>query len=328
MRRGTTLSDLMQWDNTLFNGIPLPPEVHFETLVSQIMFTCGLQEVLYQDYDVFRSQVHIWFAANQWNIEKLVNLIKQEYEPLWNYNKREELDGSKVLDGTQTKTESEEERKGGSDTTNFTRDKGVVDTYGGTDVETETTVFGEEHGRNLNTYKTNTQTNNLSTDTTSTRSTQETEQDVMAVTAFNTPTWQDKEKHDRTLGRTEQGVENESKTGTVTDNETITETGESTKTGTNTNTTNFAHGKTVNSDTDEQTTETKSYNSTKGVDTTGTTKEDATTTTEERNHIYGNVGITTYQKMFMEEFELIGNINLYAWITNKFSNELMVGVYI
>ena len=36
MRHGTTLNDLMQWDNTLFDNIILNAEIDKETLISTI----------------------------------------------------------------------------------------------------------------------------------------------------------------------------------------------------------------------------------------------------------------------------------------------------
>lgn len=323
MRQGTTLNDFMHWDNTLFKGIVLPESVNEEYVVGYIMLECGLQEPVYKDYDVFKSQTHIWFAAHEWNIEKLIKLLKREYDPLHNYDKVEELNAEKKLDGKTTINEKEKETKGGKDTTAFERDKTEKDTYGG--IDTETTKFGEEHGKNLTTDKTNTQTNNLTTATTSGKTTGEDETNTMSRTAFNATSWQEVEKNARNLTRTENGTETENKTGTVEDVGQIKETGESTKTGENATETQY--GKTVDGKTDEQTTETKEYGATKDTDTDTTKKDDETTTTEEYNHIYGNIGLTTFQKMFMEEFELLGNVNLYQWIASKFSNDLMVGVY-
>lgn len=316
MRRGTTLNDLMQWDNTLFEGIILPDEVNYETLVSYIMLTCGLQEVVYQDYDVFKSQVHVWFAAHEWNITKLVNLIKQTYEPLWNYNKFEELEGNKAFDGTINTTEARDTSKTGNITTTNDVDKTTTDTHGGSDTTNRTDTFGEVNSRNLTT------TNNLQTDTTNQNSTTETETDTHSVTAFNTDAWQPTDKTERSLNRSENGTENETNTGTVT------ETGSLNKTGENLRADTTNYGKTLSSVVDEQGTRVETHNTLEDRDTTGSEINKNSTKTDEFNHIYGNVGVTTYQKMFMEEFELIGNVNLYEWITNKFSNDLMVGVFV
>lgn len=328
MRRGTTLSDLMQWDNTLFEGIIIPEEVHHGTLVSSIMLNCGLMEVLYQDYDVFKSHVHVWFAAHQWNIEKLVNLIKQNYEPLWNYNKYEELSGNKNYDGTKTTNEQRDTDKTGNVTTTIDHDKSVNDQYGGADTMSRVDTFGEVNGRNLATDNSKTTTNNLQTNTTTGETETTSGTTTKSVTAFNTDAWQPVEKVEESRNRQLNGTETETKTGTVTEVGTVDETGETTKTGSNQRQDTETFGKTLDTTTDEQVTEVETHNTHEDRDTTGSELDKNTTTTTESNHIYGNVGLTTYQKMFFEEFDVLDGINLYDWIVRRFTNDLMVGVYI
>lgn len=328
MRRGTTLNDFMQWDRTLFDDIVLPNEVHHGTLVSSIMFACGLMEPVYKEYNTFKSQVHIWFAAHEWNIQKMVNLIKQEYEPLWNYNKYEELEGGKEFDGTKNTTEARDTAKTGTETTQTDRDKSVNDQYGGSDSMQRTDTFGEVNGRELTTTSDNLTTNNLNTDTTTSDTEISSGTTTKAVTAFNTDYWQDTERVTESKTKTANGTENEQKTGTVEEEGTVNETGQTTKTGSNSRTDTETYGKTLDRTTDEQVTETKTYNTLEDRDTTGTERDQNTTSTEEHNHIYGNVGLTTYQKMFFEEFDVLDGINLYDWIVEKFTDDLMVGVYI
>ena len=328
MRRGTTLSDLMQWDNRLFEGIIIPPEVNQQVLVSNIMLNCGMQETLYPDYDVFKSHVHVWFAAHEWNITKLVNLIRQEYEPLWNYNKWEELSGSKNFDGTKTTNEERDTNKTGDVTTTRDRDKSVNEQFGGADTFSRTDTFGEVHGRNLATDSDKTTTDNLQTNTTTSETENTNGTTVKAVTAFNTDTWQDTEKVTENKTRQLNGTETETKTGTVREEGTVNETGESTKTGSNQRSDTESFGKTVDTTTGEQTTEVETHNTHEDRNTVGTERDQNDTTTAEHNHIYGNLGLTTYQKMFFEEYDVLDGINLYDWITRKFSNDLMVGVYV
>lgn len=328
MRKGTTLNDLMQWDNTLFDGIIIPPEVNHQILVSNIMLNCGLQEVLYQEYDVFKSHVHVWFAAHEWNITKLVNLIRQDYEPLWNYNKWEELSGTKNFEGTKSTSEERDTDKTGDVTTTRDRDKSVNEQFGGSDTFSRTDTFGEIHGRDLETASNKTTTNNLQTDTTTSENETTIGTTTKSVTAFNTETWQDTEKVVENKTRNLTGSENKSETGTVGEVGTVNETGESTKTGSNTRNDTEAFGKKIDTTTGEQITDVETHNTHEDRNTTGSEQEQNDTTTAEHNHIYGNLGLTTYQKMFFEEYDVLDGINLYDWITRKFSNDLMVGVYV
>lgn len=328
MRKGTTLNDLMQWDDTLFDGILLPDEVNHELLVSYIVLACGLQEVLYQEYNVFKSHVHVWFAAHNWNIQKLINLIKQKYEPLWNYDKFEEIEGTKKFDGTRNTEEERDTDRSGDITTEFDRDKSVNDKYGGADTLNRTDTFGEVNGRNLTTNRDTTTTNNLSTDTTENSHEETAGTQTKSVTAFNTSAWQDTE---RVVDSRETDAEkngHETNTGTVDVDETITETGNTNKTGSNNRVDTETYGKTLDTTTDEQTTNVEKLNTHEDRDTVGKEVETNTTDTTETSHKYGNIGLTTYQKMFLEEYDLLDGVNLYEWITNKFTNELMIGVYV
>lgn len=46
-----------------------------------------------------------------------------------------------------------------------------------------------------------------------------------------------------------------------------------------------------------------------------------------RNHLYGNIGVTTSQTMVKDEIELRKLYNIYDIIANQFLSEFMVGVY-
>ena len=328
MRRGTTLNDLMQWDNTLFDQITIPEEVNKEILVSYIMLSCGLMETLYQEYDVFKSHVNIWFAAHEWNIEKLINLIKQQYEPLWNYNKREDLHGEKQYDGTQDVALDGTKKKTGDVKTDTDIDATVNNKYGGNDVTERTDTFGEEYGRNLNTTDNVTTTFNTQVETDTTGSKSSTANSQNYVTAFNTA--QRQETTSTTSQGSEQYQENtvESKTGTEREEGVKVETGEQTKTGENVREETIKHGKTLDTTTDEKRRQTQTFDTTEATDNDTHTIDQNKTVTGETNHIYGNVGVTTYQKMFLEEYEVLENVNLYEWITRRFTNDLMIGVYV
>ena len=180
MRSGSTLNDFMQWDNTLFDDIVLNTAIDRGLLVSTIMLRCGLQNPLYEHYDVFKSQVKTWFAAHEWNFDKLVKLIQYEYEPLWNKEYNEER---KV-----TTTNA----KGGADTTTVNGTIAVDDTHSGTDARSITDTFGE-----TGTFSENSQgTENGSTSNTS--------QQINSVKGFNATDWQETDKIDNTGSTTDQ----------------------------------------------------------------------------------------------------------------------------
>lgn len=174
MRSGSTLNDFMQWDNTLFDDIVLNAAIDRGLLVSTIMLRCGLQNPLYEHYDVFKAQVKTWFAAHEWNFDKLVKLIQYEYKPLWNkeYTEEREVDTTDV--------------KGGTDTTTTNGSVNVDDVHSGTDARTITDTFGE-----TGTYSENGSNQNQS-------------QQINSVKGFNATDWQETDKIDNTGSASDQ----------------------------------------------------------------------------------------------------------------------------
>lgn len=267
MRSGSTLNDFMQWDNTLFDGIVLNNAIDHGLLVSSIMLRCGLQNPLYEDYDVFKSQVHIWFAAHEWNFNKLVALLTKEYEPLWNkeYNEEREILTTAA--------------KGGSDLTTTNENISVDDTHSGTDARTITETFGE-----TGTYSESGSAQNQNTQ-------------INSVKGFNATDWQETDKIDNTGSTSDQRSGN---TG---------------KGGSNNTTDNLTHGLRIDSDTVSNGTSKIDY----GETNEGTQKE--------TYKGYGNIGVMSSQDLFRQEWELLDGYNLYDYISKKFDDDLMLGVY-
>lgn len=222
MRHGTTLNDLMQWDNTLFDGIILNSEIDRETLISTIMLRCGLQNPLYEHYEVFKSQVHVWFAAHEWNFDRIVRLIKEEYNPLWN------KDGKEIRTITRTIDELE---KIDRDTTN--KDTGTVTDNGSV-----------THGM------TTTQSGTTSTSESGQYSKQDSYDNIHHVKAFNATDWQETDKD------THSGTESGTNSGNQSVNHGLTITEGGTDTTTNTKTLDTLNNGTDDSTRDRDMTET------------------------------------------------------------------------
>lgn len=233
MRSGSTLNDFMQWDNSLFDDIVLNAAIDRGLLVSTIMLRCGLQNPLYEHYDVFKAQVKTWFAAHEWNFDKLVKLIQYEYEPLWNkeYNEEREI------------TTSNE--KGGADTTTVNGTIAVDDTHSGTDTRSITDTFGE----------TGTYSENGTVAESGSSSNQS--QQINSVKGFNATDWQETDKIDTTGSASDQRNTTEQKSSN---------TGRG---GSNSTLDNLTHGLHVESDTVSNETSRTDY----GETNAGTQKE-------------------------------------------------------
>lgn len=233
MRSGSTLNDFMQWDNTLFDDIVLNAAIDRGLLVSTIMLRCGLQNPLYEHYDVFKSQVKTWFAAHEWNFDKLVKLIQYEYEPLWNkeYNEERDVTTSNA--------------KGGADTTTVNGTIAVDDTHSGTDARSITDTFGE-----TGTFSENGQVNvNGSASNQS--------EQINSVKGFNATDWQETDKINTNGSSSDQRATTETRSSN---------TGRG---GSNNTLDNLTHGLRVESDTVSNETSRTDY----GETNTGTQKE-------------------------------------------------------
>ena len=198
MRNGTTLNDFMQWDNTLFNNIVIPQGVDKETLISTIMLRCGLQNPLYEDYDVFKTQTEVWFQAHLWNFERAVRLINEEYNPLWN------KDGTQTITRELNRTEDETTARDVS-----------TDTTG-----TETNV---ESGSESNRVDYNSQSQEVMDDDTA-FSESESGTNIHSVKGFNATDWQETDKDTSTKSRSGSGTDDRTTTTTNSGNDTGTKT--------------------------------------------------------------------------------------------------------
>lgn len=205
------LNNIIQYNPDWFELAVLPSGIDKQTLKETIIFRCGLLTPIYGEPGLFEKFVGHWFAKQYNNIERLISLYAAEYDPLRNYDRTEEYDGT--------------------DTDRL------------------------QHGKVT--------TNNLSEGHTGT------DQTERQTSAMNEITYQPDNHEDLIHG------------------ETITNTGTVTDSGTDVTT------KTINHD----------------------------------NHIYGNIGVTTSQQMWIQENELLRDHNIYNEIAILFENEMMLGVY-
>lgn len=77
-------------NQSVFDDLELPASVDKETLIDTIMLDVGDYEPLWYDPFFFRNMVAIW--SRKWfrTFEKWGNALAIEYEPLENYDRREE----------------------------------------------------------------------------------------------------------------------------------------------------------------------------------------------------------------------------------------------
>ncbi len=155
MREMINLNDMLKWDSTILDDYELPDTIYVnpdyqdeptysikldhDIMSSNIMIRCGLLTPRYNEPDVFKAALNLWFKTHKWNIEHLMRLACQNYNPLENYDRWEHLKGTNTLGGSDTEVHSgtDTEAHSGSDIT--TSSNNETETHSGSDTTEDTT---------------------------------------------------------------------------------------------------------------------------------------------------------------------------------------------
>lgn len=85
-----TLIGMYNYDDTLFELLELPDYYDKQTLISTILLAGGEFGVLYSSIPAMKNYIGLWSDKNQRYFERLAKLMQVDYEPLENYNRRED----------------------------------------------------------------------------------------------------------------------------------------------------------------------------------------------------------------------------------------------
>ena len=85
-----TLIGLYNYDNTIFDLLNVPEGLTKDTLVNNILLRSSEFEVLYPDPDFIKSAIGDFSNAWQPTFERWVNALSLEYNPLENYDRKED----------------------------------------------------------------------------------------------------------------------------------------------------------------------------------------------------------------------------------------------
>lgn len=97
------LQNQLDYLPTLLDGVVVPAGIDANILKSQIMLECGLLTPLYSEPATMKAAIAQWFAARDWTFEHLLKIIRAEYDPIDNYDRREVWD--KETDSWRDRTE-------------------------------------------------------------------------------------------------------------------------------------------------------------------------------------------------------------------------------
>ena len=86
-----TLMGLYNFDNTLFQGIELPEGLDGDILAPELLQRCGSFELLYPNLEYMKFMIPWWFAKNNDTFTIWIAVLKEEYDPLYNFDGHEEI---------------------------------------------------------------------------------------------------------------------------------------------------------------------------------------------------------------------------------------------
>ena len=94
-------------NNDLFSKMNLPVGIEKGTLIDNILLRAGEFEVLYSNPFVYQSAIGVWSEKHKRTFEKWVNALSMEYNPIENYDRKEEWEdriANQTLENTNEKS--------------------------------------------------------------------------------------------------------------------------------------------------------------------------------------------------------------------------------
>lgn len=151
-RRMISLYGFYQYDNTIFEGMILPDGLSSEILRDLIIEKSGMLYPFHQQPAFLKLNIAHWFSRKYSNISRMVRALNSEYNPIENYDRKE--DWTDTPDVTYTKSGGHSnhiDSKSSSDIGNkvsaFNSDTLVSDTSGNSGQKgesTETFTYADE----------------------------------------------------------------------------------------------------------------------------------------------------------------------------------------
>lgn len=92
------------YDHDLFNDIKIPNGIDKETLVNTIFMKCAEYSPIYHEHDLLVNMINTWFNTWYDTFNRIVEAFNKEYDPLYNYDRHEDIDRNFRDRGTVGKT--------------------------------------------------------------------------------------------------------------------------------------------------------------------------------------------------------------------------------
>lgn len=103
-----TLIGMYNWDNTLFANLTTPAGIDNSLLIDTILLNGGEFETLYADFDFMKEAIGRWSSKWQRTMERWIAVLSEEYDPIENYDRKEDWTDSSNKSVTNTSKKNED----------------------------------------------------------------------------------------------------------------------------------------------------------------------------------------------------------------------------
>ena len=87
---GVMLATIYNFDHSIFDGVEFPSNISVQDFVDSLLMQCGEMPVLYSSPPLLKSLIRVWSNISQYSWEHLAATLTAEYNPIENYDRKEE----------------------------------------------------------------------------------------------------------------------------------------------------------------------------------------------------------------------------------------------
>ena len=160
-----TLIGMYNFDSTLFDGLGLPEGIEKDLVVDQILERSGEFEALYSNLDFMKQRISMWGRKHYFTFDKWIKALHIEYDPLNNYDRKEEYEDIRKGNETGTTTGT------GSSTSSGSTSPAATTSTNTNEVSAYDSASYQPHEKNTNSLVVNNAGTDSSSSTSSTSST-------------------------------------------------------------------------------------------------------------------------------------------------------------
>lgn len=106
MQSKITLMGMYNFNNTLFDGLDFPDGVDKDLAISRILNKSEEFELVYSDFNYLKDRITTWGKVWERTFIKWVEALSIQYDPLYNYDRFEDIEDAAVSHSTTTTSAS------------------------------------------------------------------------------------------------------------------------------------------------------------------------------------------------------------------------------